>query len=365
MPRFALLALALLAVPLIAAAPSSPFATKPRVVVYPFTPTGSSVDREAGSRLATIVATEMANTGRATVVPPPPGTERKDFLSVAKAHDCDYYVTGFLSPLGDGVSVVEQVVSTSTGIVVYSSSIQLRTYGDAAGLGDDLAAFVSLHANRGLASFGTPPPAPSASPTAAPSGADVNVGKLFGRIKRATAAPKAAATAKPTTAAAPKPSTAPAAVARSAATATPAPQRTPNAAPATAVPRTVAAAAAPAPAGTYAVVPVTGSASAALRMHAAELLAERTHGERVVSASDACALHADAAILDGTLAIAVDPLGGGSNATFELTATDCAGKTRFHRSFLGAGQKDDGAIAAAVDAAVAAYLAPPPVRRSR
>jgi len=48
----------------------------------------------------------------------------------------DYYVAGFISPLGEGVSVVEQVVGTGSGIVLFSSSAQLSTYADAAGQGD-------------------------------------------------------------------------------------------------------------------------------------------------------------------------------------------------------------------------------------
>ncbi len=149
--------------PLVAAAPSG-LASKPNVIVYPFTANGSSLDREASSRLATIIATQMANTGQVTVVPPPPGTERKDYLTVARAHSAEYYIAGFISPLGNGVSVVEQVVSASSGIVVYSTTAQIQTYADAAGQGDDLAIFIGRHANRGLAAIGTAPPPSSPSP---------------------------------------------------------------------------------------------------------------------------------------------------------------------------------------------------------
>ena len=50
------------------------------------------------------------------MIPAPPGTERKDYLAVARAEHADYYIAGFLSPLAEGVSVVEQVVSTTSGI---------------------------------------------------------------------------------------------------------------------------------------------------------------------------------------------------------------------------------------------------------
>ncbi|MDB5029272.1 MAG: hypothetical protein JWO66_2961, partial [Candidatus Eremiobacteraeota bacterium] len=134
----AVVLVAFLGLPLIAATPNS-FAIKPVVIVYPFTANGSSIDREASSRLATILATKMANTGTVSVVPPPPGTERKDYLAVARAHNADYYISGYISPLGNGVSMVEQVVSATTGIVVYSQSAQINTYEEAGGQGDDLA----------------------------------------------------------------------------------------------------------------------------------------------------------------------------------------------------------------------------------
>ncbi|HTD32529.1 MAG TPA: hypothetical protein VK665_02620, partial [Candidatus Elarobacter sp.] len=220
--------------PLLAAAPTS-LSIKPSVIVYPFVATGSSVDREASSRLATLIATQMANTGKVTVLPPPPGTERKDYLAVARAQNADYYVSGFISPLGAGVSLVEQVVSTTTGIVVFSQSTQISTYAEAAGQGDDLAQYISSHANRALAGIGTPPPQTSPTP-AASNGPQADLTGLFNRRKKAAPAPKA--TAKPT----PAPATsAPAAALTNV---TPAPA---------AAPVTAAGAAS---AETYAIVPV-------------------------------------------------------------------------------------------------------------
>ncbi|HWT06366.1 MAG TPA: hypothetical protein VN224_11460, partial [Xanthomonadales bacterium] len=104
---------AFLGLPLLAATPPTSFLIKPVVVVFPFTANGSTIDREASSRLATIIATQMADTKQINVIPPPPGTERKDYLTVARQHNADYYVTGFISPIGTGVSVVEQVVSAT------------------------------------------------------------------------------------------------------------------------------------------------------------------------------------------------------------------------------------------------------------
>ena len=276
MRRFlAVVLVAFLGLPPLAAAPET-FSVKARAIVYPFTATGSSVDREASSRLATIIATRMAETGLVTVIPPPPATERKDFLSVARAQNADYYVAGFISPLGNGVSLVEQLVSTATGIVVFSQSTQLSTYAEAAAQGDDLAQFIARHANRAFASIGTPPP--QASPTPAPSsGPEANLGKIFGRRKKAAATATPSASPKPVAAA-----TEPAAALLN--VATPAPAR-PTPAP-TPAPTPKAVAAVPVAAGGtehYAVLGIEGPADAALREHAAERLMRTPSGRRARS----------------------------------------------------------------------------------
>jgi len=361
------LLVAFLGLPLVAATPPA-FSTKPSVVVFPFTANGSQIDREASSRLATIIATRMAETNTVTVIPPPPGTERKDFLSVARANNADYYVAGFISSLGNGVSIVEQVVSASTGVVVFSSTAQLSTYAEAAGQGDDLATFVARHANRAYASIGTPPPA--ASPTPQPAGgAQTNLGKLFGRKK------KTAATAKPSAA----PATAASAPAAALINVTPSPKpiavqaaqtAPPTPAPVAAATALAAAAAAAAagPSTGRAIVPVGGSADPALREVATARAAERAHADRVESSAVACGEHPHDAVLSGTLSTRPGPASGGAGATFDLTAADCAGKVLWHGSYSNdaAGpQASQVAVERAVDGAVGAYLSPPKRRRRR
>jgi len=363
----AIVLVALLGLPLLAATPNA-FVIKPSVIVYPLVSTGSSVDREASSRLATLIATQMANTGQVAVIPPPPGTERKDYLSVARSHAADYYVTGFISPLGNGVSVVLQVVSTTTGIVVYSQSAQLNTYAEAAGQGDDLATFISRHANRGLAQIPTPPPQ-AASPSPAPSnGPEANLGKLFGRRKKPAATAKPSASPRPGTATAASARPAPAGTAPAAAlvnvTATPSPRPAPVATP-TPRPAPVAAAPTPSPSG-YAVLSVEGTAEAALREYATQRLLARTNGERAQNAATACGAHPVRAVLSGNLVVRSDAQFGGGSATFELIASDCAGKVLWrqtHSNDAGGAQGQQIATERAVDAALGAYLNPPRRRR--
>jgi TolB-like protein len=375
-PRYlGLVLIAFFGLPLLAATPSSTLLTKPNVIVYPFVPTGSSIDREAGSRLATILAQQMSDTGRVTVIAPPPGTERADYLKVALANNADYYVTGYVTPLGDAVAVVEQVVSTTTGIVVFSQTAQLRTYSDAAGQGSDLGALIAKHANRGLAAIGTAPP--QTSPTPAPSsGPQANLTSLLNRTKKGkknAATPAPAPTPIPSAPAAalinvPRPATvAPAtvAVARTpvpAALASPttaAAVASPAAAPATPAPKAVAAAPA---ADAYAILPIEGSADAALRDRATQRLLDGVHGERADSIRAACAAHVVHAIFSGTLVVRPDAQYGGGSATLDLTASDCSGKPLWHQSHTndaGGAQGQQTAVDRAVDAAIGAYLNPP------
>jgi TolB-like protein len=337
--RFLVVAmLAFLALPLVDA--DSSLIAKPTVIVYPFTAGGSSIDREASAQLATIIATQMAATGKVSVIPPPPGTERKDFLIVAREHHADYYVAGFMSALGTGVSLVEQVVSTSSGIIVYSNTIQLTTYADATGQGDELATYIGRHANRALASIGTPPPVAPA--TAAPTAeAQTNLARLFQRKKKAAPSASAKPTAAPTPAAA---------------LLTPSPR--PSAAPMVAVP--VAVAAATPAAAPIALLPIGGSADAALREAAGARVATQTHADRVATIDAACSDRSREAVLYGSLTDRDDSAYSSATASFVLVAKDCSGKQLWSRGFtydVGGAQAAPAAMERVVDAAVGAYLA--------
>ena len=163
----------------------------PSVIVYPLSASATVVDPEAGSRIATLLATQLAVGGGIRVIAPTPGTERKDFLTAARAAGATYYVTGFVTPLGNGASIVAQVVSTQSGIVAFSSTSQVSSYSEISSQGDDLRASIIAHANRNAQAF--VPPAPAAAPAATPDvqpstgGADVSIGGLFHKRKSASA----------------------------------------------------------------------------------------------------------------------------------------------------------------------------------
>lgn len=275
------------------AAPIQPAAL---VVVFPLQVNGDA-DREAGSRLSVILAQQLAENGIA-VRPAPPGTQRVAFLDVARSLGVDYYVTGFMTPIGNEVSVVEQVVSTVSGTVVFSNTAQLLTYADAAGQGALLAGAIARHAGRVQAQVEAPPKA-AATPEPSKTN-EANLTGLFRRKPKAKATDAAVAQATgaaatdapvPVAAATPSPSPTAAPAARSrrgTARATPAPATAPaTAAPPTAAPPTATPGPAPtqasapatvalkAPGGGLALFDTGGSATAARRSYALKTLADR------------------------------------------------------------------------------------------
>jgi hypothetical protein len=163
----------------------------PLVVVYPLTVNGDA-QKDSGERLAVMFAQQLADNG-IKVVPPVPGTERPDFLTSARKLGCDYYVTGFITPLGAEVSVVEQVVSTSSGTVIASNSVQFLTYSDANGQGALLGQMIHEHAERALASLQeNPQPSATAEPKESPGASLDKLGGLFRKKPKATPTPTVA-----------------------------------------------------------------------------------------------------------------------------------------------------------------------------
>lgn len=179
LPR--ILSLALLAASVVWLGATPAILAVPRVVVYPLTVNGDA-QQDAGDRLAVLFAQQMSENG-VEVVPPVPGTQRSDFLKAARKLNCDYYVTGFITPLGAEVTVVEQVVSTTSGTVVASNSAELLTYADASGQGALLASLVRRHAERALAPLNDTNAA-AATPEPKQSGPETSLSKLGNIFKR-------------------------------------------------------------------------------------------------------------------------------------------------------------------------------------
>jgi hypothetical protein len=181
--RYLLAVFACLSVFLVAAAPA--FTIVPTVIVYPLEASSSSLNREDSARIAGTLATQIALGGLIKVVPPRAGVERANYLSDARSVGANYYVTGFVTPLGNGASVVEQVVSTISGTLVFSVTNYITSLGDISNQGDQLRAGILERGARALQAFQAPPP-PEQTPAPEPSnGTETNINKLFGRKKGA------------------------------------------------------------------------------------------------------------------------------------------------------------------------------------
>ncbi len=157
----------------------TPTPSDPVIVIYPFTVNGDA-DKDAGGKLATIFASSISQSGGIAVKPTTSGVARQDFLTDAKRLGADYYISGFITPLGNEVALVEQVVSTFSGTVVYANTAQIVTYADASAQAQVIRTAVLGHSGRVVAEYNRPVAEPSTGPTAS-SGKEVNIVGLFRR----------------------------------------------------------------------------------------------------------------------------------------------------------------------------------------
>jgi hypothetical protein len=112
--------------------PAEPSAGQaPVVIIYPFD-VQTGADPRIGTAIAQILGQEMAAAGGITVRPIPQGIKRTDFLSNARAANADFYIGGYVTPVGESAAVVEQVVSVDSGVILFSQTAQVSTVADVA-----------------------------------------------------------------------------------------------------------------------------------------------------------------------------------------------------------------------------------------
>lgn len=115
------------------APPSAPAGLQqlPTVVIYPFD-VQTGADPRIGSAIAQILAQEMTAAGGITVPPVQQGVKRADFLETARAAHADFYISGYVTPVGESAAVVEQVVSVGSGVILFSQTAQVSSVADVA-----------------------------------------------------------------------------------------------------------------------------------------------------------------------------------------------------------------------------------------
>ena len=353
----------------------------PVLVVFPFSVNGDA-QKESGAKLAILIGTQIANLGGVAVKPGAPGTPRAEFLNVARATNADYYLSGYVTPIGDEVTVVEQLVSTQTGIIAFSNTAQIKTYAEAGGQGDLLRTALLRHQGRNIAAYeqlATPSPATPTPGTT--SGSQATLSGLFKKKKStpqpvatkapaliAVVSPEPAGTIAPLSTMAPRNVTPP----RVIATPTPVPTPVPTHAPeAVSEPR--------APSGadrSYLVLAFGGSADSERRDYAttqiaAEIDRRKLHGiptSAVQITPELCATNGANRAIGGALSTkAGDPaFGQNTTATMLFVVYECNGTTIFKKTFEqdASGNRDwQTAVDRVVGMATGAYLTPK--KRSR
>ena len=70
--------------------------------------------------------------GGINVLPIPQGVARADFLANARKNHADFYISGYVTPVGDSAAVVEQVVSVESGVILFSQTAQVSSVADVA-----------------------------------------------------------------------------------------------------------------------------------------------------------------------------------------------------------------------------------------
>lgn len=111
------------------AAPALPGTNQPIVLIYPFE-APSDLDPRYGTAIAQIYGQVMSQTGGVTVLAIPSGIKREDYQKYAHVQHADYYVSGYIQPIGQGAAIVAQVVDVSSEISVYSATAQVSNVQD-------------------------------------------------------------------------------------------------------------------------------------------------------------------------------------------------------------------------------------------
>ncbi|MFN2450081.1 MAG: hypothetical protein ABR508_09915 [Candidatus Baltobacteraceae bacterium] len=174
-----------------AAAPAPPRAL-PLVIVYPFD-TSTDIKSGTGQSAAQVFMQQMNADGGLDTIEGPANVKRPDYLTHARSVNAAYYVAGYMTPLGNGVSLVEQVVSTRSGTIVFGQTAQIESIQDATAQATMLHDGITAR-ERELSDAYTQTQAQATSTPAA--GNQANIGKglagiagLFHRNKSATPAP--------------------------------------------------------------------------------------------------------------------------------------------------------------------------------
>ncbi|HEY5425645.1 MAG TPA: hypothetical protein VIJ77_03760 [Candidatus Tumulicola sp.] len=154
---------------------ATPFAGTVSVLIYPFD-VQTGVDPKIGMAIAQILAQEMTAAGGLSVMAVPSGIKRPDFLRNAHEQNADFYISGYVTPVGESAAVVEQVVSVESGVILFSQTAQVQSVADVASQSLQARAQILAFVNRStqnIAAQSTRTPEPTST-----NGANVKIGGI-------------------------------------------------------------------------------------------------------------------------------------------------------------------------------------------
>jgi hypothetical protein len=174
---------------------------QPVVLIYPFE-VQTGADPRIGAAIAQIFAQEMTAAGGITAPPVPQGVKRADFLTYARSGHADFYISGYVTPVGDSAAVVEQVVSVDSGVILFSQTAEVSNVADVASQSLQARTQILEFVGRGTQSVQTQPsatPAPTSTNGAAVpiSGLGSIVNSVFKHNKSVARGATPAPSAKP------------------------------------------------------------------------------------------------------------------------------------------------------------------------
>lgn len=177
-------------------APAPSAAPMPIVIVYPF---GASSGLKAGTGLQTaqLFVKAIGIAGGVNAITGDAKVARADYLTDARAKHADYYVAGYMTLVGDGVSLVEQIVSTTSGTVVLGRTAQVQTVEDAVANAGAIHDVIVQREQSFAAAISSSNAAPSSNPTplakdqANLTGVGEGIAGLFKRKDKGTAVAQA------------------------------------------------------------------------------------------------------------------------------------------------------------------------------
>lgn len=141
----------------------------PTIMIFPMRqPEG--LDPKAGIGYALKLGNALAALGGVKVIAGDPATTVSDYLHVAKAAGADFYMMGSVAPpLNNAVAVVQQVVSTRTGIVSWSGTAYVSSEEDVTAQAPLIKTAITQYETRGYMAILNPTPVPAQRPTPTPA----------------------------------------------------------------------------------------------------------------------------------------------------------------------------------------------------